>query len=219
MNPIAPGTDIDAHAAGVGVPTGGSLRERKKAQTRQAIIAAAWVLFQQNGVSGTSIRDIAELADVSDTTVINYFVTKDDLVAAAVDVHRSIDELVHIVSDRPEDEAPATAVRRAFSTLGHSMGDADVRRQLRVWTAIDRDADLHAASLRLQVRTAAALAHGLTARARRHGQDALSVLTYCRAATAALDAIAGCQPPRVTARQWFAHTDSALSRLEKGWTQ
>ena len=39
-------------------------RERKKAQTRQALIDAAWELFQEQGYAETTIEHITERVDV-----------------------------------------------------------------------------------------------------------------------------------------------------------
>lgn len=199
-------------------PVGG-LRGRKKAQTRAAIIEAAWILFQQKGVSATSIREVAELADVSDTTVLNYFTNKNELVEAAVDRRPDLRELVALVRDRPPAEPPATAVRRATAALGDSLDDADARQSLRLWRAMDTDIDLRGSYLRLQVSLADELAEALRDRSRMHGYDDLSIDVYCRSVLGAIDAIARRQPHRPTAKAWMRQVDEILARLEKGWKQ
>ncbi|MEU5087664.1 TetR/AcrR family transcriptional regulator [Streptomyces sp. NPDC021356] len=55
-------------------------RERKKAATRQAIADAALELFLERGYDQVSIRDIADAADVSTTTVFKHFTGKEALV-------------------------------------------------------------------------------------------------------------------------------------------
>jgi AcrR family transcriptional regulator len=55
-------------------------RERKKAATRQAIADAALQLFLEHGYDQVSIRDIADRADVSTTTVFKHFSGKEALV-------------------------------------------------------------------------------------------------------------------------------------------
>ncbi|NUR87109.1 MAG: TetR family transcriptional regulator [Nonomuraea sp.] len=57
-----------------------SRRERKKAATRQSIADAALRLFLERGYDHVSIRDIAEAADVSVTTVFKHFTGKEALV-------------------------------------------------------------------------------------------------------------------------------------------
>ena len=48
-------------------------RERKKAATRKAISNAATLLFLERGFDNVSIREVAEKADVSPTTVFAHF--------------------------------------------------------------------------------------------------------------------------------------------------
>ncbi|MEU1402192.1 TetR family transcriptional regulator [Streptomyces sp. NPDC005728] len=55
-------------------------RERKKAATRQALADAALELFLEHGYDKVSIRDIAEAADVSTTTLFKHFPSKEALV-------------------------------------------------------------------------------------------------------------------------------------------
>ncbi|MEU4658501.1 helix-turn-helix domain-containing protein [Streptomyces sp. NPDC023723] len=55
-------------------------RERKKAATRQAIADAALRLFLERGYDQVSVRDVAEAADVSVTTVFKHFSGKEALV-------------------------------------------------------------------------------------------------------------------------------------------
>ncbi|QKW52930.1 TetR/AcrR family transcriptional regulator [Streptomyces buecherae] len=55
-------------------------RERKKAATRQAIADAALRLFLERGYDQVSVRDVAEAADVSTTTVFKHFSGKEALV-------------------------------------------------------------------------------------------------------------------------------------------
>ncbi len=57
-----------------------SLRERKKLQTRAAIINRAVELFNTQGFYNTSIDDIADAADVSRGTFFNYFGYKEAVI-------------------------------------------------------------------------------------------------------------------------------------------
>lgn len=56
-----------------------SRRERKKNETRARILKASRRLFEKKGVDGTSIKEIAEMADISTPTFFNYFANKDKL--------------------------------------------------------------------------------------------------------------------------------------------
>ncbi|MGW6824238.1 TetR/AcrR family transcriptional regulator [Streptomyces sp. NPDC055005] len=55
-------------------------RERKKAATRQAIADAALRLFLERGYDAVGIREIADAADVSTTTLFKHFPVKEALV-------------------------------------------------------------------------------------------------------------------------------------------
>jgi AcrR family transcriptional regulator len=59
-----------------------SRRSRKKEAIRSQIIAAAIELFSQHGISGVTVDQIAEAADVGKGTIYNYFQTKEDIVVA-----------------------------------------------------------------------------------------------------------------------------------------
>jgi AcrR family transcriptional regulator len=56
------------------------LRERKKNKTRKIIQREALLLFRKQGYDATSIRQIAEAAEVSESTFFRYFPTKEDIV-------------------------------------------------------------------------------------------------------------------------------------------
>ena len=59
-----------------------SRRERLKQEREQRILDAAAVVFAHNGYHRTTIRDIAQRADVADGTIYNYFDSKFDLLLA-----------------------------------------------------------------------------------------------------------------------------------------
>jgi AcrR family transcriptional regulator len=88
-----------------------SLRERKKARTRQALVAAALRLFAERGFEATTVADIAEAADVSPRTFFTYFPAKEDvLFAGAKD---RIERLRDALAKRAPDESFLDALRRA----------------------------------------------------------------------------------------------------------
>lgn len=61
-----------------GDPCRGGLRERKKAQTRHALHAAALDLAEEGGVAAVTVEAIAERAEVSPRTFFNYYASKED---------------------------------------------------------------------------------------------------------------------------------------------
>src|ERR671912_1566139 len=55
------------------------LRARKKADTKERIVAAALTLFRVKGFEATTTKAIAKKARVAEGTVFNYFPTKEDI--------------------------------------------------------------------------------------------------------------------------------------------
>ena len=105
-----------------------NLRERKKADTREAIRAAAVELFCTHGFDATTMDAVAAAADVSVRTVFRYFPTKEDLVFADVDA--DLDDLRALLDARPDDEPVMSSVRAVVEVLAGRMEggrEADVR--------------------------------------------------------------------------------------------
>lgn len=105
-------------------------RERKKAATRKAISDTATRLFLDRGFDEVSIREIAEAADVSPTTVFAHFPQKEALVFDEDDEQR--EQLVAAVRDRPRG-ASITRALHDFLSAGSAEsaeehGDAAHRR-------------------------------------------------------------------------------------------
>ncbi|MFD7871979.1 TetR/AcrR family transcriptional regulator [Microbacterium sp. NPDC059771] len=73
-------------------------RERKKAATRKNISDVATRMFLERGFDNVSIREVADAADVSPTTVFAHFPQKEALVFDEDDEQR--DRLVAAVRDR-----------------------------------------------------------------------------------------------------------------------
>lgn len=107
-------------------------RERKKAATRKAISDAATALFFERGFDAVSIREVAEQADVSPTTVLAHFPQKEALVFDEDDEQRA--ELVAVVTDRPAGVSLAQAFHEHLredllaNQVGHADFDDHVRR-------------------------------------------------------------------------------------------
>jgi AcrR family transcriptional regulator len=88
------------------------LRERKKAQTRQALTAAAIRLSIERGSpDAVTIEEISDAADVSPRTFFNYFSSKEDAILAVDPERRAA--LRAELELRPEDETPVEALRAA----------------------------------------------------------------------------------------------------------
>src|SRR3989304_7401995 len=59
-------------------------RKLSAGERRERIIASAIGLFSQKGFKGTTTREIAEGAGISEAMVFRYFPTKEDLYAAII---------------------------------------------------------------------------------------------------------------------------------------
>ncbi|MET0704814.1 MAG: helix-turn-helix domain-containing protein [Mycobacterium sp.] len=91
------------------------LRERKKQQTRAALIAAALDLVERQGYEQTTIEQIAESAEVSPRTVAHYFPTKNLLLLSLLD---SFTAAVNVeLVDIPVDVPPLQALLAANLTM------------------------------------------------------------------------------------------------------
>lgn len=89
------------------------LREHKKQQTREAIVAQAGRLFGTKGFQATTIEEIAKAAGVSAGTLYNYFGTKSTVLLAHLEsrVSDMMDAGSALLADPPGD------VIRAVQTL------------------------------------------------------------------------------------------------------
>ena len=90
--------------------------EKKK----QAIVQAALRLFKDKGFKETSIKSIAEAAEVSPVSIYNYFGSKDNLVALCVN------DLFEEISQQAEDILKSnldfkTKLNQAFSLCQEKM--------------------------------------------------------------------------------------------------
>ena len=89
------------------------LRERKKAKTRAAIQAHALGLFAQQGYDETTVDQIAEAAEVSQSTFFRYFPTKEDVV-----LHDRYDPiLIAAFHAQPAELRPIEALRGAIGAV------------------------------------------------------------------------------------------------------
>jgi AcrR family transcriptional regulator len=86
-----------------------SLRERKKAATRQSISDAATRLFEARGFEAVTLTEIAAAADVAQKTIWNYFGSKEELFFDAEPA--VLEALVAAVSGRAEGVTPTAALR------------------------------------------------------------------------------------------------------------
>ncbi|WP_416424313.1 TetR family transcriptional regulator [Pseudomonas sp. App30] len=92
-------------------------RERKKLMLREALIEAAYNLFEEKGFEETRVEDITDKVDVSSRTFFRYFSSKEDVVLDYQEVEH--DEVIVALRARPNGEPILTALRRAVVEVVH----------------------------------------------------------------------------------------------------
>jgi AcrR family transcriptional regulator len=105
-------------------PTPG-LRERKKRQTRERLIAAALSLFRERGYEGATVEAISERAEVSVTTFFRYFDSKEDVF---LEGHREIiDRVETAIRERPPGVTVIAALRRVVAEILEAQPELEAK--------------------------------------------------------------------------------------------
>ena len=106
-------------------PLPAGLRERKKAKTRAAIREHALRLFEEQGYAATTVDQIAEAADVSQSTFFRYFPTKEDVILTD-----DIDPVIIAeMRAQPPDIHPVEAIRRSIRSAFARVSREDWERE------------------------------------------------------------------------------------------
>jgi len=108
------------------------LRERKKLRTRETIVRVALELFTKQGFAETTIKQIADAAEVAPRTVSAYFPVKEQLVFH--DNDESLASLRERLTDRRPGETAVEAMRgwiaEHITATEMDLDDARCRREL-----------------------------------------------------------------------------------------
>jgi AcrR family transcriptional regulator len=104
---------------------GPGLRERKKERTRATIRAHALHLFVTQGYDETTVQQIIDEVEVSESTFFRYFPTKGDVVLT--DEFDPI--IVATFLRQPPELGPIQALRRAFNEAFGQLTPEDVAEQ------------------------------------------------------------------------------------------
>ena len=160
-------------------------RERKKQQTRERIIEAAYALFAERGYQATTVADIAAAADIAPRTFFAYFPTKEDVVFHFGDTY--CDLMQAAVESRPEGMSAIEALRQWIAQVlpDHAVESDEAR--LRDKMCLD-DPALAAYSRKYVARVEDVLREGI-AQDLGESPDALRPQLLAAAAAAALDTI------------------------------
>jgi AcrR family transcriptional regulator len=129
-------------------------RDRKKAETRRALAAAALRLTLEHGPDGVTIEQISDAADVSPRTFFNYFSSKEEAILGVDPERRAA--LVANLAERPDDETPLEALRATL--MAHTIAYADEAEQ---WAQHARLAREYPALFRTHVASFADFERGL----------------------------------------------------------
>ncbi|MBM9468482.1 TetR family transcriptional regulator [Nakamurella leprariae] len=104
------------------------LRERRRQATSAEISAAAFDLFERQGVDGTTVEDIARTAGISPRTFFRYFPCKEE---AVLTVQREFDcaiaDVLALIGARPDPAAPPVAVEEVGARVLSAVVAAYVR--------------------------------------------------------------------------------------------
>lgn len=126
----------------------GGLRERKKERTRAAIQHHALELYRSQGYARTTIEQIADRADVSQSTFFRYFPTKPDTV-----MYDRLDPLaVEAIVRQPADQSTIRAFRNATREILSALTPEELALEVSRWQLIGEVPELRAAAV-LQIDT------------------------------------------------------------------
>ena len=167
-----------------------SLRERKKRETRDALVAAALRLFQTHGFARVRVDEIAAEAGVSRSSFFRYFTSK-EAVAFAGETER-LSEFAHTV-ERSVREVGRFAVLRSAAVALAEAYTLDRHRIVQRERLVEASAELGSHRLELDELWEAELAEALVAGKRPSRNESLHARVLAAALVGAL---------RATLRRW-----------------
>src|SRR5918999_3883172 len=88
-------------------------------ERRREIVRVAVKLFSQRGFRGTTTKEIAQAAGVSEAIIFRHFATKDELYSAIID-----DKSCEGMGFGRTDEAPGHEGHTLVDGVLHALGDA-----------------------------------------------------------------------------------------------
>ncbi|SDQ47821.1 TetR/AcrR family transcriptional regulator [Microbacterium sp. cf332] len=188
-------------------------RERKKAATRKRISDVATRMFLDRGFDEVSIREIAEAADVSPTTVFAHFSQKEALVFDEEDEQR--DRLVAAVRDRTPGATVSQAIHdyyaREASTNAAEHGDDVMRIFL---DFLNRTPSLRDYAARMWLRHEGALADAIAAELGA-GEPSAEVRVFARFVLQIQTMVNESDQPEKTLAAGFAVLENGWSAIER----
>ena len=111
-------------------------RDRRIERRRSEIMTAAAQVFSLRGYAGTTTKDIAEAADIGESTLYNYFDSKRDIfIAIANQKAKNIDDLLKAA--KPKD--PEEMIALMDKALEIILSQAQYTRSLLIEAWMDND--------------------------------------------------------------------------------
>jgi AcrR family transcriptional regulator len=107
-----------------------TLRERKKAATREALQATALRMAVRDGLDALTVEAIAEAVDVSPRTFFNYFGSKEEALLPSDEARH--EELQRAIAARPADEPPLVALHAVVRDLAVRISERREETTLRM---------------------------------------------------------------------------------------
>ncbi|GAA0522977.1 TetR family transcriptional regulator [Paractinoplanes deccanensis] len=183
------------------------LRERKKAATRKAIAETALELFLAHGYERVSMRQIAEAADVSVSTLFNYFPAGKEALVFDDETDNEA-ALIAAVTDRPPGRTITEALRMhltGFVTKPAGPGSRFAEFQ----AFVQRTPALREYARTMWLRHEEALARAIAAESGRAADDLACAALACFALEAVTFARSRPDPAAALA--------GACELLDRGW--
>ncbi len=186
------------------------LRERKKAKTRAAIQAHALRLFELQGYDATTVDQIAEAAEVSQSTFFRYFPTKEDVV-----LHDRFDPLLLAAFRAQAPELrPIAALRATMREVFGGLPADEIQRERQRADLIVSVPELRARALDEMAGTLAPFTEAVAERVgRRRDDPAVRTFTGALMGVSIVAMLAAAEDPSA---DYFYLLDDALARLEAG---
>ena len=186
------------------------LRERKKAKTRAAIQAHALRLFEQQGYDATTVDQIAEAAEVSQSTFFRYFPTKEDVV-----LHDRFDPLLLAAfRAQPPEARPIAALRETMREVFGSLPPEELERERHRGELIVSVPELRARVLDELAGTLEPFTEAIAERVGRQPDDpAVRTFTGALIGVSLVATLAAAEHPGAN---YFELLDAALAHLEAG---
>lgn len=183
-------------------------RERKKAAMRQLIVDAAIGLFLARGFDAVSVREIADRADVSPTTVFAYFPQKEALLFYEEEAQRA--RLVEAVRTRAAGTSISEALKAYYRSEHLAMWSVEGRAlRTRVMSLMEQTPSIQDYASRMWVRHEEALAEAIAVEFDQP-QPSDEIRLYARFAL---------QIQLLVSSETDPILDAGFALLDKGWVQ